>query len=206
MSKKKNEEKNKEIDSSVTNFSKSLLLITISLLLIGGLIVGGGAIIMNSYHDSQQKDLFLDAENYLDKAESDYYLKAELLYDDAKYYYETEQFNKVIEKCKEARDYFHDYSYEVRKSKAKLESYKKESKLIDLYIDLHEEDIKISENMYEACEYLESTSINYKQGDYEQGNLNLDKMNEKIRAHDDAVRRYNDIKAKLNNLFNEEYN
>ena len=70
----------------------------------------------------------------------------------------------------------------------------------------------MDESLYEACEYFESAARYYKtyydQYDelhysFNAGGGQIESMNEKIMAHDDAVRRHNDLLAEYTFLLKE---
>jgi hypothetical protein len=126
--------------------------------------------------------------------------KAESYYDEASYFYENQEYILVESNCRLARDYYSKESQEYKNIKAELLASEIKDKLIDIYIDSLNSLIKISDNMYEACEHFESASRyydkyyaepNYKDSDYDMGTAEIDNMNEKIIAHDIAVGEYN---------------
>jgi len=125
---------------------------------------------------------------------------AESYYNEASYFYENQEYKLVESNCRLARDYYSLESQGYKNIKAELLSLEIKDKLIDIYINLLNSDIEITDNMFEACEYLESASryydkyyneINYKEMDYDMGTLQINNMNEKINAHDKAVENYN---------------
>lgn len=144
------------------------------------------------------------AETSLDSQQADFY------YDLAGYAYEDQEYKEVERNCKLAREYFLRESQGYKKIKAEVESSEVEDKLIDIYISTLDSSIKMANSMFEACEYFESASRYYDKyysdsiwddRDYEMGSAELDSMNEKIEAHDEAVEEYNqyleDFKVEL---------
>lgn len=80
-------------------------------------------------------------------------------------------------------------------------------KLIDLYIEQLELGSEISLNMYEACEHFESASRYFAlyynpltsadDTSLDMGNQEIDSMNEKIRIHDENVRKFNSLSEEI---------
>lgn len=105
--------------------------------------------------------------------------------------YDYGEYGRVIENCKQSRSYSSDYTNALRLTKANIKD--REEKIFFLYNEIIQENIKIYENLYEACEYLESASRQYEVEDYVGGGDNIELMNEKIEAHDKAVRKHNDL-------------
>lgn len=126
-----------------------------------------------------------------------YFQEAEKYYDISSNAFDLNEYNLSIKNCEIARGWYWDYSYELRKLHVELSDMVLNKELKVLYNELLLTDINITENMYEACEYFESASRNFMQKDYEEGNAEIKSMNEKIEAHDLAVRKWNDIQAQI---------
>ena len=119
--------------------------------------------------------------------------------------YEEGDYNGVENYCKIARGYYLDESQEYRKIKADLKNKGLDNELIDIYIKRLDALIEISEDMYEACEHFESaaryydiyynTDVSFDDISLDMANGEIEMMNEKISAHDRAVRRFNDLLA-----------
>lgn len=120
-------------------------------------------------------------------------LMAEQYYAEAGFAYENGDYNSVERECRIAREYYFKESQGYKRIKAELKSTGIEDKLIILYIDELEELIEITNNMFEACEYFESAARYYDMNNYDMGNSEIEGMNEKIKAHDKAVERYNNL-------------
>ncbi|MFP4457181.1 MAG: hypothetical protein ACLFPS_05920 [Clostridia bacterium] len=167
-------------------------IIVLSLLLIGNL-----GLLYSTYQENEAyKDLLiLSSESYSSNEDlgNKYYELATLSY-------ERSEFSETEKNCKLAREYFSDAVQELKATQSKI---KREEKVFQIYKDLLGENIKIDENMYEACEWFETASRHYAHyvkdttpyGDssLEKGNEAIEEMNKKINAHDDAVRRYNSL-------------
>ena len=133
--------------------------------------------------------------------------KADQYYDEASYSYEDGDYNLVESNCRLAREYYLEESQGYKRIKAELNAKKIEDKLIYLYIDFLDASIEISDNMFEACEHFEvvaryynkyyNTNVPYDDMSYDMGGSEMDAMNEKIRDHDKAVEKYNNLLEKF---------
>ncbi len=127
--------------------------------------------------------------------------KADSYYDEAGYAYEDEDYKRVESNCRLARDYYFEEGQGYKKVKAELEDGEIDDVLIDLYIEKLELLSEITNNMYEACEYFEvaaryyetyfNSNVPYDDLSWDMAGGEMDMMNEKIAAHDNAVERYN---------------
>jgi len=188
------EERTLELDADVS-IKILLILALVSLVVIN---VGNIKDLKEAEHEKKVFGLLLKSE--LDYSEiideGSYY------YDQASYYYELGNYDKVEEYASLAQGKYHLTILEFREIKAELVKNKELDPLIDKFVQVADEWIKIYENMYEASEYFEvvgrNYNIYYEKGvyddvSYETATSNLEAMNEKIKAHDDAVRRLNDL-------------
>jgi len=133
-------------------------------------------------------------------------------YDLASYYYDYGYYQEVIDNSVMARSYYTSSSQEYKTAKALFEQTDKIApndyhELIINYVGLCDAASNIDSCMYEACEYFESASHKYDQyyetgdeGYYNIGNAELEKMNEKIRKHDEWVDVYNTYFANIDAL------
>lgn len=127
--------------------------------------------------------------------------KADALYSEAGYFYEEHNYKSLEISCKNARDYYAEESQNYKAIKSKLLSYQIEDKLIRIFVDSLDSLIEITDSMYEACEHFESSARYYQKyyydegtnADYEMGGFEIESMNEKIKAHDNAVGEYNQL-------------
>ncbi len=119
--------------------------------------------------------------------------KAEQYYEEASYAYENENYNLVESNCRLARGYYSEESQGYKRIKAELKAVENEDKLIYIYVDVLDAIIEVTNNMYEACEYFESAARYYNMGNYDMGGIEIEGMNEKIIAHDNAIERYNNL-------------
>ncbi len=119
--------------------------------------------------------------------------KAEQYYTEASYSYENGNYNLVESNCRLARGHYLEESQTYKGIKAELKAKKIEDNLIYIYIDSLDALIEVTNNMYEACEYFESASRYYNIDNYDMGGSAIDGMNEKIRDHDKAVEKYNNL-------------
>jgi len=119
--------------------------------------------------------------------------KADMYYDLAGYDYEDGNYKSVESNCIIAREYYMDVVSGFNKMKAEMVEKSISHILIDIYIDLIGEKVDMSYNMYEACEHFEAAARSYDSYDYDVGGGEIEMMNEKIIAHDDAVERYNKL-------------
>ncbi len=128
-------------------------------------------------------------------------------YDEAVFAYEKGNFQSVESNCRLARRYYLKTSQGYKEIKAELKNSGIEDNLIDIYVDMLESRIKMANNLFESCEHLESavryydiyynTNVPYDDMSYEMGIGEIDKMNEKIKAHDEAVEIYNNKLAEF---------
>lgn len=129
--------------------------------------------------------------------------KAEQYYEEAGYSYEDGNYNLVESNCRLAREYYSEESQGYKRIKAELKAKEIEDNLIYIYIDSLDALIEVTNNMFEACEHFESasryydiyynTDISYDDMSYDMGTGEMDMMNEKIRDHDKAVEKYNNL-------------
>jgi len=129
--------------------------------------------------------------------------KAESHYAEAGYAYEDGDYKTVERESRLARDYYFEVSQGYKKVKAEIIATEIEDKLIDISVESLEVYIEISNNMFEACEHFESaaryydkyynTNVPSSDMSYEMGGQEIDMMNEKIRAHDLNVEKYNSL-------------
>ena len=129
--------------------------------------------------------------------------KAEAFYLEASYFYEDRDYNDVESNCRLARDYYMDSSQKYKEIKSEILSYGIKDNLINIYTGSLEILSEISLNMYEACEHFESASRYYdtyyntnvpaNDMSYDMGTGEIDAMNEKIKLHDENVKKYNSL-------------
>ena len=134
--------------------------------------------------------------------------QAESYYAEAGYSYEYMDYKSVEQNCRLARNHYFEESQGYKKIKAELKDKEIENELITLYLEKLDLLSEISINMFEACEYFESaagyydtyfnTNVPYDDLSYDMGNQEIEMMGEKIRAHDNAVERYNNKLAEFN--------
>lgn len=130
--------------------------------------------------------------------------KADSYYDEAGYAYENNNYKLIESNCRLARNYYLEESQGYKKIKSLLMSseVKDKDKLIGMYIDFLDELITATDSKYEACEHFEVAARYYDKYfsmnvpynfNYEMGGKEIDMMNEKIREHDKAIGRYNQL-------------
>ena len=130
---------------------------------------------------------------------------ADQYYAEASFSYENGDYNLVESNCRMAREYYFKESQGYKKIKAELKATGIEDELIVLSISMLNNLIEISNNMFEACEHFESaaryydtyynTNVPYNDMSYDMGGEEIGMMNEKIRSHDKAIERYNNLLA-----------
>jgi len=130
---------------------------------------------------------------------------AESYYNEASIAYSMNEYKQVELNCRLAREHYAKESQGYKVIKAELISSGIQDKLIEIYIKSLDTNIEITDNMFEACEYFESASNYYYQyfslnidSGWEMGNREIEMMNKKIQAHDNAVDRYNNLLAEFN--------
>lgn len=129
-------------------------------------------------------------------------VRAGLLYTVAGLYYEENNFIEVIQACVKAREFFGESSQDHKRSKASFEKAlqfntdENYAVLLGYLIKMNEAGSILQTNMYEACEYFESAANYYRVGDKAGGDSSINRMNDKIRSHDNQVTIYNDYLAK----------
>jgi len=141
--------------------------------------------------DSQYSEISLTAQ------------KANGYYDEAGYYYEKGNYNLVESNCRLARTSFLDASQGYNEISSMLKNLKIEANLINIKIESYDILSEIQLNLYEACEHFESavryydtyynTDVPYDDSSYDMGGNAIDEMNEKIRLHDENIRKYNKL-------------
>ena len=120
--------------------------------------------------------------------------------------YERDNYVDVVYECEEARGYYSDYTQDIRDERERVS--RLNESIFKTYTNLLSSEIKIYNNMYEACEYFESAARQFEHYyltttpandvSYQKGNDAINSMNEKINAHDFEVEVYNTILAKYN--------
>ncbi|KKM60361.1 hypothetical protein LCGC14_1542540 [marine sediment metagenome] len=143
--------------------------------------------------------------------------KGDSYYSEASFFYENSNYNSVESNCRLARGYYSDSSQKYREIKSEIQKANIEDSLINIYSEFLEVLAEIKLNMFEACEHFESASryydkyydadTPYDDQSYDMGALEIDSMNEKIKLHDENVRKYNsllgDFKAEMGERLNE---
>jgi len=156
-----------------------------------------------------KKILTLDAEYYQISEEVQ---EGELYYELAGEAYENRDYPLVESNCKISRQHYFKATGFLSKQRAKIDD--EDESIIILYRDGIDEQIKMYNSLYEACEHFESASryyakyyldsTPYEDQSYEMGGQEIEMMNEKIISHDETVVRYNNLLSKyeleLNNL------
>lgn len=179
----------------------TLFLVCFITFLVLSLILMGGIVLSEKENKLLKTIILTDSEIW--DIQMEYGDKGNEYYNLASNYYIDTDYNQVVYNCEKARDYYHNAAQEYRILKQGL----KEKGILLLYRNLLDEKVKISLNMYEACEHFESvskyyyiyfdTNVPYDDSSFDMGGSELDMMNEKIVAHDEAVNRHNDILAKI---------
>jgi len=118
--------------------------------------------------------------------------------------YELNDFKGVEYNCRLARENYHKASQEYLKLKSEL---KGDNPLIIKYKEGLSLLSEISLNLYEACEHFESASRYYDiyyntnvsafDNSYDMGGQEIDAMNEKIKLHDENIRKYNNLLTEI---------
>ncbi len=136
-------------------------------------------------------------------------------YEQASLSYERENYIDVEKECKLAREDYLIASQKYRDTGVVLKASNIDHNLVTKYIQLIDTSIEISNNMFEACEHFESAARYYEiyyNGDvpeedlsFNMGGKEIDMMNEKINAHDNAVGRHNNILAEYKFELNKEF-
>ena len=180
--------------------------ILVALLLV--VILLSGACIYSAYALTQVKQENQTFKTLLglsfgwgtEKQEADDY------YDLATLSYERSDYNNAELNCKLARAKYSAYTQLLKEEKVKLAD--ESGKVFELYDGMLRESITLNENLYEACEWLETASRHYAyyyqkttpydDPSFEQGDAAIDESNKKIDAHDDAVKKYNSLLAEYN--------
>ena len=146
--------------------------------------------------------------------------KGNSYYSEASFFYENRNYNSVESNCRLAREYFSDSGQKYREIRSEIQKTEIEDPLINIYSESLEVLAEIELNMFEACEHFESASRYYNKyfkadtpyddPSYDMGTAEIDSMNEKIKLHDENVRKYNnllgDFKAEMEERLNERIN
>lgn len=130
---------------------------------------------------------------------------AEIHYEEAGLAYENQNYLVVETECKRARESYLEASQGYREIKVMLQATESEEKIIQKYILITDTSIELVNNMFEACEHFESAARYYEiyynpetpydDMSHDMGTSEIEMMNEKIRAHDNAVGRHNTLLA-----------
>jgi len=126
-------------------------------------------------------------------------------YDLFSWSYENDYLVDAIDYCESARElftasndnYHKAISYFKKANETVPSSGKKYKELVGKYIEISDFAIDINLAMYEACEYLESACNQYLNDNFEAGNRELEKANEKIELHDSYIKKYNSALKEL---------
>lgn len=123
---------------------------------------------------------------------------AEYNYNLWSYYYDEGYWLDSISFCVQARELYVSSNtyYQTAISYFELIN-KTQNELIDLYIEASDKIIDINWLMYEACEHFELASNSYSKDNFEAGNKQLEKGNEKILEHDNLIKTYNHYVSKI---------
>ena len=166
-------------------------------------------LLIQNYNIKQENNLFktilyIDSKVYEVSSISQ---KGEYHYSEASFFYENKDYKNVESNCRFARGYYSEASQEYREINSELKNFGIKDPLIDFYSESLELLAEIKLNMFEACEHFESasryydkyynTDVSYDDSSYEMGGSEIGMMNEKIRLHDENVRKYNDILGDL---------
>ncbi len=119
--------------------------------------------------------------------------RAESYYDLAGYAYEDGNYQGTESNCILSRDNYMEVISGYGKIKSGMVRKNFNYVLINLYVDLLNEQIEMSYNLYEACEHFEAAARSYDNYNYDMGDSEIEMMNDKIVAHDSGVKRYNDL-------------
>lgn len=143
------------------------------------------------YADSQFSEVSL-----IDQQAENYYSEASLAYEKKEYILSESN-------CRLARGYYSQASQGYKEIKSGLEKSNIDDELITIYSKSLGILSEIQLNMYETCEHFESasryyetyynTNVPYNDPSYDMGTNEINAMNEKIKLHDENVRRYNDL-------------
>lgn len=149
---------------------------------------------------------YYDTEFFSSISES--FAQASSAYDDAVFYQEQRDWKSAERSCFKARELYQKNSQEVRELKEGLASQRIDHPIVENYLDLFSEQINIDLSMFEACEYYEAayrfydvyfnTEVPYDDPSYYSATDHVDLGNEKIAEHDAAVKRQNDVFARIN--------
>ena len=123
-------------------------------------------------------------------------------YSEASFFYEQQNYNAVESNCRLARGYFSDASQGYKDIQSSIKPSR--SDMVKLYGESLGFLSETQLNLFEACEHFESASRYYDDDNYEQGDAEIEMMNEKITLHDDNIRKYNsklaDFHAELEDM------
>ncbi len=193
---------NKQIqrEKGTTNLIQTMLLVLVIILTL----TLSGFMIRNFMY---RQVIYLD--NSISEIYSTSFQDANNFYILARDSYIIQNYDDVINNCVIARGHFSDEVQEYRVLKAGIKF--KFLTVPKLYYQLLNEKIAMENDMYEVCEHLESASksynkyyfsdVAYDDPSYQMGTDEIELMNEKIKEHDRAVGRHNDLLAEIANAF-----
>jgi len=112
--------------------------------------------------------------------------------------YDIGNYDMVIFYCEKSRTISSKYSSELRElkldySESKIEAIKLREQMIQVEIDS-------LFALYQSCEYLESASRSYENGNYAMGDANIEGQNREITKHDALIDNYEGLSVKYNKL------
>ena len=172
-------------------------------MLVGVLLMGVVSIILGVLmfgNVATYKEILLTDTKVMDMSTFDQ--EATSYYTEASFAYEQQDWSDVESNCRLAREKYSAHAQGIRTIREEIDS---ESKIMTIYKDMLTEQVNIDNNMYEACEHFESASRYYAKyysnttpiddSSYDMGTGEIEMMNDKIKEHDIAVERYNDLLA-----------
>ncbi len=158
-------------------------------------------IISENYENLKSNHSLLKEIIEIETKEMEYAEKSREIYNNynlASKAYDIRNYDNVIFYCEKSRDISNSYSQKLRNIKADIGNVS--SRILKKKKKMLEKEIDYLFALYESCEYLESASRGYREGDYASGDASIEGQNEAISRHDELVEEYYNLKAEYSNL------
>ncbi len=183
------------------------LTTTIALVLVVGILVVAFSFNMNTNKELTVYKAILKANSDTGEISLTEQM-ADAYYVEAGFFYEKHDYGNVESSCRLARTAFSETGQVYRQISSELENLEIDDELIALKIESFSILAETQGNLYEACEYFESAvryydvyyngNVSYDDTSYDMGTGEINKMNEKIRLHDENIGKYNRLLSDFN--------
>jgi hypothetical protein len=150
----------------------------------------------NLFRELLYVDVLLAEASVPSQKANDYYTEAGISY-------ERSDYRLSESNCRLARGYYSEASQKYLNARAHLKELNSDDDLINTYIEMLGYLSEMKLNLFEACEHFESASRHYdyyfkpttphNDVSFDMGGKEIERMNEKVREHDENIRKYNSL-------------